>query len=67
MLVTAYSQKPFIEFLRARRLTDNLQHFVLYAIAMKTEDTPTEEVPCPLVRTAIMADDKFVFAGSKGL
>lgn len=38
-----YSQRPFIEFLHARQLTDNLQHFVLYAIAMKTEDATTEE------------------------
>ncbi|XP_062513686.1 rab proteins geranylgeranyltransferase component A 1-like isoform X2 [Corticium candelabrum] len=39
----AYHDKPFVEFLRARHLSHNLQHFVLYAIAMKTEDTPTKE------------------------
>ena len=62
----AYHDKPFIEFLRARHLSHNLQHFVLYAIAMKTEDTPTKEVQscCSSSNAAIVTN---LFLGFKGL
>ncbi|KAM8835483.1 rab proteins geranylgeranyltransferase component A 1 [Synchiropus picturatus] len=38
----AYNGRPYAEFLRDQQLGDNLQHFLLYSIAMATEDTPTE-------------------------
>ena len=38
-----YEEKPFSEFLRSRRLTDNLTHHVTHAIAMVTPETPTLE------------------------
>uniref|UniRef100_A0ABM0MH96 Rab proteins geranylgeranyltransferase component A 1-like n=1 Tax=Saccoglossus kowalevskii TaxID=10224 RepID=A0ABM0MH96_SACKO len=38
-----YLDKPFVEFLRTRKLTPNLQHFVQHSIAMVTDQTPTVE------------------------
>ncbi|XP_038156632.1 rab proteins geranylgeranyltransferase component A 1 isoform X1 [Cyprinodon tularosa] len=40
---TAYSGRPYSEFLRDQQLGESLQHFLLHSIAMVTEDTPTEE------------------------
>ncbi|XP_051537234.1 rab proteins geranylgeranyltransferase component A 1-like isoform X2 [Myxocyprinus asiaticus] len=37
------SEKPFREFLKTKKLTENLQDFVLLSIAMVTQETPTEE------------------------
>ncbi|XP_028322126.1 rab proteins geranylgeranyltransferase component A 1 [Gouania willdenowi] len=39
---SAYNGRPYLEFLRDQKLGENLQHFLLYSIAMVTEDTPTE-------------------------
>lgn len=36
-----FLDKTFLEFLQSRRLTPNLQHFALYAIAMATSATST--------------------------
>nr|AAI54208.1 Choroideremia [Danio rerio] len=38
-----YSEKPFSEFLKNKKLTENLQDFVLLSIAMVTQQTLTEE------------------------
>ncbi|XP_051733482.1 rab proteins geranylgeranyltransferase component A 1 [Ctenopharyngodon idella] len=38
-----YSEKPFSEFLKNKKLTENLQDFVLHSIAMVTQQTLTEE------------------------
>ncbi|XP_056302629.1 rab proteins geranylgeranyltransferase component A 1 [Danio aesculapii] len=38
-----YSEKPFNEFLKSKKLTENLQDFVLHSIAMVTQHTLTEE------------------------
>ncbi|XP_067279326.1 rab proteins geranylgeranyltransferase component A 1 isoform X2 [Pseudorasbora parva] len=38
-----YSEKPFSEFLKNKKLTENLQHFVLHSIAMVTQQTLTED------------------------
>uniref|UniRef100_A0A673BSX5 Rab proteins geranylgeranyltransferase component A n=1 Tax=Sphaeramia orbicularis TaxID=375764 RepID=A0A673BSX5_9TELE len=38
----AYNGRPYLEFLSDQQLGENLQHFLLYSIAMATEDTPTE-------------------------
>ena len=37
-----YKDKTFAEYLQSRRLTPNLQHFVMHAIAMVKQDTSTE-------------------------
>lgn len=37
----AFSGKPFIEFLRFKKLSKNLQHYVVHAIAMVNEETDT--------------------------
>jgi hypothetical protein len=39
----ACKNKTFEEFLRKQNLTENLVHFVVYAIAMVRPDTPAEE------------------------
>ncbi|KAM4620715.1 rab proteins geranylgeranyltransferase component A 1 isoform 2-T2 [Polymixia lowei] len=39
----AFTNRPYLEFLRNQKLTDNLQHFLLHSIAMATEDTSTED------------------------
>ncbi len=36
-------RKPFIEFLKNKKLTENLQDFILHSIAMVTQQTLTEE------------------------
>ncbi|KAM6969976.1 rab proteins geranylgeranyltransferase component A 1 [Aplochiton taeniatus] len=38
-----FSERPFWDFLQTKKLTDNLQHFLLHSIAMVTPDTPTSE------------------------
>ncbi|XP_070554457.1 rab proteins geranylgeranyltransferase component A 2-like [Ptychodera flava] len=38
-----FEDKPFVEFLKTRKLTANLQHFVQHSIAMVTDQTPTLE------------------------
>ncbi|RXN05851.1 rab s geranylgeranyltransferase component A 2-like protein [Labeo rohita] len=38
-----YSEKPFRDFLKNKKLTENLQDFVLHSIAMVTQQTLTEE------------------------
>ena len=37
------SDQPFWEFLQTKKLTENLQHFVLHSIAMVTKETCTED------------------------
>ncbi|GFV16579.1 rab proteins geranylgeranyltransferase component A 2 [Trichonephila clavipes] len=36
-----YEDKPFVEFLRSKKLTSNVEHFVLHAIAMVNETCDT--------------------------
>ncbi|EDO49686.1 predicted protein, partial [Nematostella vectensis] len=36
-----FEDKPFVEFLKSRRMTPNLQHFVIHAIAMVKPDALT--------------------------
>ncbi|CAG5122964.1 unnamed protein product, partial [Candidula unifasciata] len=38
-----YKGKPFVDFLKSKRLTPNIQHFVQHAIAMVTDSATTEE------------------------
>ncbi|KAI7795643.1 rab proteins geranylgeranyltransferase component A 1 [Triplophysa rosa] len=38
-----HSEKPFREFLKIKKLTENLQDFVLHSIAIVTQETLTEE------------------------
>ncbi|KAM3869029.1 rab proteins geranylgeranyltransferase component A 1 [Diretmus argenteus] len=38
----AFTGRPYLEFLRNQQLGNNLEHFLLYSIAMATENTPTE-------------------------
>lgn len=38
-----FEDKPYSEFLQSRRLTPNLQHFIIHAIAMVKPETTTQE------------------------
>ena len=38
-----FEEKPYSEFLQSRRLTPNLQHFIIHAIAMVKPETSTVE------------------------
>ncbi|XP_021937749.1 rab proteins geranylgeranyltransferase component A 1 [Zootermopsis nevadensis] len=38
-----FEDKPFLEYLKSKKLTPNLLHYVLYAIAMATGTTPCME------------------------
>ncbi|XP_044176469.1 rab proteins geranylgeranyltransferase component A-like isoform X1 [Acropora millepora] len=38
-----FEEKPYYEFLQSRRLTPNLQHFIIHAIAMVKAETSTVE------------------------
>ncbi|XP_039295331.1 rab proteins geranylgeranyltransferase component A 1 [Nilaparvata lugens] len=38
-----FQDKPFVEYLKSKKLTPNLIHYVLYAIAMSSEQTPCME------------------------
>ncbi len=56
----ACKNKTFEEFLRKQNLTENLVHFVVYAIAMVRPDTPAEEgllqtrcLPSPTVSCSV--------------
>ncbi|XP_039300755.1 rab proteins geranylgeranyltransferase component A 2-like, partial [Nilaparvata lugens] len=40
---TDFQDKPFVEYLKSKKLTPNLIHYVLYAIAMSSEQTPCME------------------------
>ena len=42
--VLGYEDKPYVEFLRSKNLSSNVLHYILHAIAMVTEATPTTEV-----------------------
>lgn len=39
-----YEAKPFVDFLRSRKLTSNVEHYVVHAIAMVDEKCLTLEV-----------------------
>ena len=43
-IITEHENKSFGEFLKARKLTANIQHYILHSIAMVSGDTPTIEV-----------------------
>jgi len=45
-LMLGYEDKPFVEFLKSRKLTDTVRHYVQHAIAMVTDDASTVEVFC---------------------
>lgn len=36
-----FTEIPFLEFLKCKNLTENLQHFILHSIAMVSQDSPT--------------------------
>lgn len=38
--VLGYENKTFLAFLKSRKLTPNLIHYVLYTISMSNDDTP---------------------------
>ncbi|XP_041359846.1 rab proteins geranylgeranyltransferase component A-like [Gigantopelta aegis] len=38
-----FKEKPFCEFLKAKKLTPNIHHFVQHSIAMVTDEVSTEE------------------------
>lgn len=38
-----FQDKPFVDYLKSKKLTPNLIHYVLYAIAMSSEKTPCME------------------------
>lgn len=52
-----YVNRPFIEFLKHKELTPNLIQFIVHAIAMVNEDTPTIEVhsPSPIPRQYLLS------------
>lgn len=39
-----YEDKTFVEFLKSKKLTDTVRHYVQHAIAMVTDDAGTTEV-----------------------
>ena len=36
-----FTEEPFVEFLKSKHLSENLQKFIIYSIAMVTPNTPT--------------------------
>ncbi|XP_005092402.1 rab proteins geranylgeranyltransferase component A 2 [Aplysia californica] len=40
---SAFADKPFVEFLKSKKLSGNVQHFIQHAIAMVTDTVSTEE------------------------
>ncbi|XP_064637571.1 rab proteins geranylgeranyltransferase component A 2-like [Lineus longissimus] len=49
-----FEDRPFSEFLKSRKMSANVQHYVIHAIAMVSEDTPTLE--------ALKATHKFLMS-----
>ena len=43
-LFSDFAEKPFVDFLKSKKLSANLQHFIQHSIAMVTDNTTTEEV-----------------------
>lgn len=43
MYFLGYENKTFKEFLKDKKLTPNLIHYVLYAISMSNDETPFKE------------------------
>lgn len=41
---TEHKGKPFVDFLKSKRLPPNICHFVQHAIAMVTDNATAEEV-----------------------
>lgn len=41
--VSEHENQTFLEYLKSKNLTDNLIHYVVYAIAMATDATPCPE------------------------
>jgi len=44
LLLSGYEDEPFVEFLKSKKLTDTVRHYVQHAIAMVTDDASTIEV-----------------------
>ena len=44
LALLGYEDKPFVEFLKSKKLTDTVRHYVQHAIAMVTDDASTIEV-----------------------
>lgn len=42
-MFAGFEDKKFIDYLKSKELTDNLMHYVLYAIAMSSTETPCME------------------------
>lgn len=42
-VVLGFENKTFVEYLDSKKLTTNLRHYVMYAIAMSTNSTPCME------------------------
>ena len=42
-----YEDKPFVEFLKSKKLTDTIRHYVQHAIAMVTDSATTIQVTLP--------------------
>ena len=43
-MFVGYEDRPYIEFLKSKNLSPNVLHYILHAIAMVSEATPTIEV-----------------------
>jgi len=44
LMFEGYEDRPYVEFLKSKNLSPNVLHYILHAIAMVTEATPTTEV-----------------------
>lgn len=44
LALLGYEDKPFVEFLKSKKLTESVRHYVQHAIAMVTDDASTIEV-----------------------
>jgi len=44
LALLGYEDKPFVEFLKSKKLTDTVRHYVQRAIAMVADDASTVEV-----------------------
>jgi len=52
LVLLGYEDKPFVEFLKSKKLTDTVCHYVQHAIAMVTDDASTIEVTLLVSRSS---------------
>ena len=58
---SGFSQKPFTEYLKHKKLSSNVCHFVQHSIAMVTDTATTEEVIIRRIHASLISSSSRSF------